>query len=144
MTEEKYQQMIRLLAIVTAVALWIISAIFSVDGFAFVVPKYAWMGYVLALVITSMELIFAEKGGAHTLTIVLASLGSYLYDIGTNVIGIYAAQGAGDLRQNPLLILFPLLLGIFLAIVPEPLLLYGLLGKSTRDVLLHLLGKEND
>ena len=88
MTETRYKQLIRLVAIVTSVVLGFISAVFSIDGFGFIVPRYAWIGILLALVITAMELVFNERGMNHSITLVAAGLGAYLYGIVTNIIGI--------------------------------------------------------
>ena len=140
MSEEKYQSVVRLIAIATAIILWTIGIIFSTDGFSFIVPKYSWMGGILAVVVTCLEIILNERGDKHTLSIFLAGIGSYAFDIYTNVAGILISQGNPNISANPLLVVFPILLGCALAIIPEPLLLYGLLGNSTRDILRHLLG----
>ncbi|MBI4674017.1 MAG: hypothetical protein HY741_20415 [Chloroflexi bacterium] len=139
MTEKRYEQLIHLLAVVVATVLWFISVQFSADGFKFVLPRYAWIGYVLAIAVTVIELVFNEEGMNHTLTLVTVGLLSYGYGIVTNIIGIWAAQGSPDLAANPLALLFPALLGLFLEISPEPLLFWGLIGTGARDFLAQLL-----
>jgi hypothetical protein len=144
MTERRYEQLIHLLAILVAVVLWFISVQFSADGFSFALPRYAWVGYILAISVTIIELIFNEEGMNHSLTIVAIGLLSYAYGIATNVLGIWTAQGGPDIASNPLAILFPGVLGFFLEVAPEPLLLWGLMGTGARDFLSHLLsGNEN-
>ncbi|MCC7164052.1 MAG: hypothetical protein IT331_16260 [Anaerolineae bacterium] len=144
MTEKRYEQLIHLLAVGVAVVLWFVSVQFSADGFNFVLPQYVWMGYVLAISVTVIELVFNEEGMNHSLTVVAVGLLSYVYGIVTNIIGIWAAQGSPDIAANPISIVFPALLGLFLEIAPEPLLLWGLVGTGARDFLGHLLNSRKD
>jgi hypothetical protein len=139
MAEKRYEQLVHLMAVVIAIALWFISVQFSVDGFKFVLPNYAWVGYVLAISVTVLELVFNEEGMNHSLTIVAIGLLSYIYGIVTNILGIWVAQGSPELATNPAAILFPALLGFFLEVAPEPLLLWGLMGTGARDFLGHLI-----
>lgn len=143
MTEKRYEQLIHLLAIGVAIVLWFISVQFSADGFKFAIPRYAWIGYVLAISVTIIELVFNEEGMNHSLTLVAVGLLSYAYGIVTNVLGIWAAQGSPDVAANPMALVFPALLGFFLEITPEPLLLWGLIGTGARDFLAHLLNSSN-
>ncbi len=140
MNEKRYGQLIHLLAAGVAILLWYMSVQFSVDGFNFILPRYKWMGYLLALSVTVIELVFNEEGMNHSLTVVAIGLLSYLYGVVTNIVGIWVAQGSPDLGNNPLLLLFPVILGFFLEVAPEPLFLWGLLGTGMRDVLGHLFG----
>ncbi len=140
MNEKRYEQLVHLLAAGVAILLWFMSVQFSVDGFNFILPRYKWMGYLLALSVTVIELVFNEEGMSHSLTVVAIGILSYLYGIVTNIVGIWAAQGNPDVANNPLLILFPVILGFFLEVAPEPLFLWGLLGTGARDVLGHLFG----
>ena len=140
MNEQRYGQLVRLLAVLVALLLWFISVQFSVDGFNFILPKYRWMGYLLAIAVTVIELVFNEEGMRHSLTLVAVGLVSYLYGILTNVVGVWAAQGSPDLTSNPFAMLFPALLGFFLEVAPEPLLVWGLVGTGVRDLLGHLVG----
>lgn len=148
MTEKRYEQLIHLLAMGVALVLWFVSVQFSADGFKFVLPKFAWVGYVLAISVTIIELVFNEEGMNHSLTLVAVGLLSYAYGVVTNIIGIWAAQGSPDVASNPVGLLFPILLGFFLEVAPEPLLLWGLMGTGARDFLAHLLnnspGKRNN
>lgn len=142
MNEKRYEQLIHLLAIGVAVVLWFVSVQFSADGFKFALPRYAWIGYVLAIAVTVIELVFNEEGMNHSLTIVAVGLLSYAYGIVTNILGIWAAQGSPDISANPIGILFPALLGFFLEIAPEPLLLWGLIGTGARDFLSQLVNSK--
>lgn len=140
MTEKRYSQLIHLLAIGVALVLWAISVQFSADGFRFVLPRYGWIGYVLALAVTIIELVFNEEGMRHSLTLVALGLVAYAYGVATNVYGIWVAQGSHEIVSNPVNILFPVVLGIFLEVAPEPLLLWGLVGTGARDFFEHLIG----
>lgn len=142
MNEKRYEQLIHLLAIGVAVVLWFVSVQFSADGFKFALPRYAWMGYVLAIAVTVIELVFNEEGMNHSLTLVAVGLLSYAYGVVTNILGIWAAQGSPDIAANPVSILFPALLGFFLEIAPEPLLLWGLMGTGARDFLSQLVNSK--
>ncbi len=142
MNEKRYEQLIHLLAVGVAVLLWFMSVQFSVDGFGFILPKYKWMGYLLALSVTVIELVFSEEGMNHSLTVVAIGFLSYIYGIATNVIGIWAAQGAPDASANPIVIAFPVILGFFLEVAPEPLFMWGLLGTGARDILGHIFGNQ--
>src|SRR5262245_22364730 len=116
MTEKRYEQLVHLMAVVVAAVLWFVSVQFSADGFKFVLPQYAWVGYVLAISVTVIELVFNEEGMSHSLTVVAIGLLSYAYGIVTNILGIWAAQGSPDIASNPISIAFPALLGLFLEI----------------------------
>ncbi|MBI4675901.1 MAG: hypothetical protein HY741_30030 [Chloroflexi bacterium] len=138
MTERRYNQLIRLGAAVIAILLWFVSVQFSVDGFNFVLPKYRWVGYLLAVAVTMIEIVFNEEGMRHSLTIVTVGIVSYVYGIATNVMGIWVAQGSPDVTENPIALVFPAVVGFFLEVAPEPLLMWGLLGTGVRDLLGHL------
>jgi hypothetical protein len=140
MTEKRYTQLVHLLAVGVAVLLWVMSVQFSVDGFEFILPRYVWMGYLLALSITVIELVFVEEGMQHSLTVVAVGLLSYLYGIITNVVGIWLAQGSPDPSRSPAVLIFPAVLGFFLEVSPLPLFLWGILGTGVRDVLGQVFG----
>ncbi len=141
MNEQRYSQLIRMLAVAVAILLWVMSIEFSADGFDFVMPHYRWMGYVLAVSITVLEMVFIEEGLKHSLTLVTVGLLAYLYGIVTNIIGIWIGQGSPDYTANPMVLLFPVLLGFFLEITPLPLMLWGLMGTSVRDALGHIFNQ---
>ncbi len=138
----KWNSLIRLAAAVTAIAVWAVSIMFSVDGFAFQLPKYIWAGYVLGISVTIIELVFNEEGLQHNLTLIALSLSAYAYDVGTNVIGIWVAQGKPDLTGNIIGLIFPLIVGLFLALLPEPLFAWALIGTGYKDLLTHLFGED--
>lgn len=148
MNEKRYAQMVRLGAVVIAILLWFVSVQFSVDGFNFVLPRYRWVGYLLAIAVTVIEIVFNEEGMRHSLTIVAVGLVSYAYGVSTNVLGIWVAQGSPEVSENPIALVFPIVVGFFLEVAPEPLMMWGLVGTGVRDVLGHLVsntrGKSQD
>ena len=135
MTEQRYTLLIRVSAVAVAIIFWIISVVFSADGFNFIMPHYRWMGYLLAISVTVLELVFVEEGFEHSPTVAAVGLLAYLYGVVTNVIGIWTAQGSPDASLNPLVLVFPVILGLLVEIAPEPLVLWALMGTSARDVL---------
>lgn len=143
MTERRVNQLIRLGAAVVALMLWFVSVQFSVEGFNFVLPKYRWVGYLLAIAVTMIEIVFNEEGMRHSLTIVAVGIVSYFYGIATNVLGIWVAQGSPELSENPIALVFPIVVGFFLEVAPEPLLMWGLVGTGVRDVLGHLFAGQS-
>ncbi len=143
MTEQRYSQLIRMMAVAVAVLLWIMSIQFSAGGFNFVMPHYIWMGYALGIAITVLELVFVEEGMKHTLTISAVGLMAYVYGVVTNIIGIWVAQGSPDPTQNPVILLFPTILGFFLEVTPQPLILWGLMGSGFRDALGQIFSQGN-
>ncbi|MBI4790263.1 MAG: hypothetical protein HY782_24780 [Chloroflexi bacterium] len=144
MTEHRYAQLVRLMAVAVAILLWIMSIQFSAGGFNFVMPRYIWMGYALGIAVTVLQLVFAEEGMKHTLTLVVVGLLAYGYGIFTNIVGIWIAQGSPDLASNPMTLLFPTALGFILEVTPEPLLLWGLVGTGIRDALGQLFSNQSN
>lgn len=136
MTREQYQIILRLLAALTAVALWGVSVYFSADGFGIKVPSVAWIGIILALSITVIELVFNREGFNHNYVLIIAGVAAYAYGIYTNIIGIQAAQQSQEWT-------FPVILAVFLEIVPEPLLVWSLMGVTSDDVISKLFGKRD-
>lgn len=142
MTKQHYMIFLRMLAVCVSVSLWFVSINFSVDGFNFQVANMAWAGWVLGLSITAIQLIWNKQGLTGNMTLGLVGVAAYLYGIATNVIGVLAAQGGtGSMADNPLRLVFALLLGVFLEITPEPMLVWGLLNASDMgDFLSNIFG----
>jgi hypothetical protein len=130
MNKSTYMMFLRWIAAATAIGMWFLSVKFSTDGFNFVVPDMAWAGVMLALFVTAIELVWNKEGANGNLTLMAVGVAAYIYGIYTNVTGIMAAQGITDVMSDPVKILFPLILGVFLEITPEPLLVWGLIGTS--------------
>jgi hypothetical protein len=140
MNAVRYKQLLRLLAFLSATSLWGASVFFSHDGFAIQIPEYGWMGWVFALIVTALQIIWNSEGFEHNLTILAGGLIAYLYGIGTNVIGIFLAQGKtmDIVSDNPFALIFPLILGFIIEVLPEPLLVWALVGRGGNDLLSNL------
>lgn len=138
MTKETWNILLRIISCVAAVGMWIISVYFSSDGFNIQVPDMMWVGFFMAGFITVLELVFNKEGMNHNYTIIVAGIAAYAYGIWTNILGIIHAQGTEIGMDNVWKLVLPLALGIFLEITPEPLILWGLLGKSEEDLLTRL------
>lgn len=132
---KKYAQLVRALSIVASILLWVVSVVFSVDGFGILVPSVKWLGWVLALCVTITEMVFLERGSDHTLTLFIVGCLSYLYGIFTNIVGIWKAQGQPDFSQSPQMLIFPIILGFFVEVAAIPLFEFGFTGEGIRDVL---------
>jgi hypothetical protein len=136
----------RILAIIVAFVLWALSMKFSVAGFGDGVNKNdVWIGWVLAFVITAIELIWNGMKDKTNLTLWVAGMFSYAYGIYTNVVGILYWQGYtfDNAWANLALWIFPLTIGIFLEIVAEPLFVWGVTGNHDGgDFLGNLFGNK--
>jgi hypothetical protein len=140
MNQMRYKIMLRIVAAVIAMMLWTISVYFSQDGFSIAVPNLAWVGWVLALCVTGIEMIWNSEGFSHNITILVVGIAAYVYGIWTNVIGVLGAQGNELSFSNLEHLIFPVILGIFLEITPEPLLVWAVVGFGAEDLLSHLFG----
>jgi hypothetical protein len=142
MTKEHYMKFLRMLAVATAAVLWAISVSFSVDGFNIQVKDMVWVGVVLALSVTAIELIWNKSGMGMSLTLVMGGLLAYAYGVYTNIIGIMGAQGISDPMNQMGAAAFAVILGLVLEILPEPLFVWGLVGDEVSgDLLSNIFGK---
>lgn len=135
MDKNDYNKLLRVLGLLASVSLWALSVYFSSKGFGFEMGgELAWIGVVLALVITILQIIWNHEARRANLTIFVVGLVSYLYGIWANVSGISGLRGDISMLSDPLGFLFPLLLGLFVEVVPEPLLVWSITGEwSTGD-----------
>lgn len=132
-----YEAILKILAVVSSIVMMFISAQFSVDGFAFQNPDKIYIGWMLAVILIIVEMIFNNAnslGDAHDpqearrMTILLvAGLVAYGYGIATNISGILHS---GRMPDSPFDYIVPIALGLFLEIVPEPLMVWALLTPS--------------
>lgn len=133
-----YESILRMLAVVSSIVMMFISAQFSVDGFAFQNPNKLYIGWLLAAILIIVEMIFNNgvasvedaKGpqeARRNVILLVAGLVAYAYGIATNISGILHS---GRLPDSPLDYIVPIALGLFLEIVPEPLMVWALLSPS--------------
>lgn len=141
MDARMYRTILRMVTVGISVLLWAISVYFSQNGFAIEVPDMAWIGWVLAVSVTVIEIVWNQEGFRHNTTITAVGIAAYGYGIWTNVVGILQSQGAaGDISGNEIQLIFPIILAVFLEITPEPLLMWALVGTNADDVLSHFFG----
>jgi len=124
-----YNKAFRVLAIVVAVVLWAVSVQFSALGFGIDAKDYIVYGYILALAVTTLELIMNKAGASLPPVLFIACILAYMYGTFTNVEGIWAIQGA---KSEFTAWLMPAVLGLFLEIVPEPMILWALSFKGSQ------------
>lgn len=135
---KNWNGIVRLAAMLTAIMVWWVGITFSVDGFAFQLPQYRWAGYVLGIAVTVIELVFVEEGMRHGISLLLFSLLAFAYDVITNILGVWVAQGQKEMGTN-FATAFVIALALILALLPEPLFTWGLLGESGHDALTKLM-----
>ena len=142
MTKDTYLVILRIMGVFVALALWVVSMTFSISGFNINLPEYAWVGFILGMSVTIIELIWNKQGANTNLTLMLVGILAYIYGVYTNVIGIMAAQGLdGGIMNNMGASLFAFVLAIVLEITPEPLFVWGLTGLvDTGDFLTNMFG----
>lgn len=130
MNDQDYTKMLRLLAVVVSSALLAMSVKFSSEGFGFEMGgELIWVGTVLAIIISCIQIIWNHEGRKANPTIYIVGLMAYVYGIWANVSGIAGMRGGVDLLDDPLSFVFPVILGVFVEIVPEPLLVWAITGR---------------
>lgn len=128
MDKNNYEKIVRALAIVASSAMLWISAGFSVDGFNIVIPEKVSVGWALAGIIIIIQIVWNKVGNKAGLTLFVAGLLCYAYGIWTNVLGILDAT---EIAKGGWEIIIALVFGMFLEIIPEPLLVWALTGEAT-------------
>ena len=138
--KKRYYMILRLLAVAASTFLWGASVFFSNRGFSIEIPDMAWIGWGLALCVTVIELVWTKQGHQLNITLFIAGLCAYAYGIWSNWLGISYAMTAQAIGSK----MFAGILAAFLEIVPEPLLIWGLVQNAgyDGDFLSTLLGLE--
>lgn len=144
MSEERYIGLIRTVAAISAVGMWLASIQFSVDGFNFNILENSTLAYFLGFAVTAIQLVWNREANSNW-TIMVVGLLAYTYGIYTNFIGIQVAQSAQlaeatGFSKN----VFPFVLGLFLEITPEALLVWALTGVADiGDFLGNIIGERS-
>lgn len=128
-------------AIFAAIGSWGLSVWFSQQGFSLDAPKSQWIGWILAGVVTAVELVFNSRTQKLSLTLITVGILCYLYGVWTNVVGFWSYQNPGMtfpwLHSTAILSWF---VGCILEILPEPLLMWGIGSELEGDLLGNLAG----
>ena len=129
------------LAILAAIASWGLSIKFSQEGFALGSPNGAWIGWVLAGIITVVELAFNSETKKLSQTLIITGLLCYFYGVWTNITGFWDYQNPGMIFElfNTKSIL-SVLVGSVLEILPEPLFMWGLGARFEGDLVGNVVG----
>lgn len=136
----------RVMAVIVAVLLWILSMRFSVAGFGADIsknPDDVWIGWTLAFAVTAFELIWNGMKERTNLTMYTVGVLCYGYGIATNILGIMAWRGMTlddfmTIPSNPaaivsliLSVVFVVCLALVIEISPEPAFIWGITGDHT-------------
>lgn len=125
MNEKSYDKVIKWLGIVFAAVTLLISIFFSSWGFAFDMNNYSWailVSLALGATITVIELNGQKSDRVDPVFRVIWLL-SYAYGTYTNVVGLSQIRGGAFEWHDYIL---PILVGLFIEIVPEKLFLKSL------------------
>jgi hypothetical protein len=132
------------LAILGAVICWALSVWFSYLGFRIDSDKIAFVGWILAFVVTIVELVFNSQTGKLSLTLIVTGILCYAYGIWTNITGFWSLQHPGVefviFNQHAIM---PAFVGIIMEVLPEPLLMWGLMSNMDGDFLGNMIGLWN-
>jgi hypothetical protein len=123
MNEQKFNTWVRRVVRVFAVGAWVLSIYFSADGFGFQVPGFFLVGVFLGGLVTILEIVLNK--GVKSMTLRLGGLLAYVFGWYTNFIGLSLAMGQPDFAADPKQMVIPVILGLFLEIIPEPLFLWS-------------------
>ena len=140
MNEQKFNMWVRRVVMVFAIGAWLLSIYFSADGFGFQVPGFFLVGIFLGGLVTILEVVLNK--GVKSMTLRLGGLLAYGYGWWTNFIGLSVAMGHPDFASDPKQMVIPVILGLFLELIPEPLALWSL-GINGHDVIARLMEMGN-
>jgi len=133
-TPEGWLRGLRFLAAIGGAIAMYASANFSVMGFSLDAPDLKWLGWVLAALIIVTEFVWRKPGMENNLTMALVGMCAYAYGIFTNLFGILFAMGVtGDYMNHFSSLIIAAVTSIFLEVMPEPLLSWGITGQSMAD-----------
>ncbi len=129
------------LAVVGAFVCWGLSMYFSKEGFSVGNTVMLWVGWVLAGIVTIVELVFNSPTQRLSLTLIVVGVICYLYGIYTNVTGFWGIQHPDQvfvaLSSNSLMSYF---VGFTMEVLPEPLFMWGIASAFDGDFLGNLAG----
>jgi hypothetical protein len=127
---QTWNKISRIAAFFVSIAIWWVSINFSTQGFNLEVANMAWIGWVLGICVTVIEIVFNKPGINRNVTLWVIGLMAYVYGMYTNVIGIWAAQGS---LPGIKAWIFPGILGSVLEWIPEVLFVWAILGVVTSE-----------
>jgi hypothetical protein len=132
------------LAVAAAMVAWAVSVMFSQVGFGISSPKVTWLGWILAGIVTVVELVFNTSTKKLSMTLVVTGILCYVYGVWTNITGFWEFQHPGELFTFfSSVSVLPIILGSILEILPEPLFMWGIGSAFEGDLLGNLAGLWN-
>jgi len=136
MKNDKYIGLKKILALIASIGLWGVSMYFSYKGFEFESTEVLWFGFVLAGVVTVVELVFNTKIGRLNHTLLAAGILCYVYGSYTNVTGFYILQrGTLDGFFTGSNWLIPIFAGLMCEILPEALFAWAVGAARDGDLI---------
>lgn len=128
------------LAIVGALVSWGLSMWFSYQGFKLESSTLLWVGWILAFLVTIVELVFNSPTRDLSFTLIIIGIMCYGYGVWTNITGFWAVQHPGmDFQVFTEKSILSIFVGTILEILPEPLFMWGI-GSLGADVLDNIRG----
>lgn len=128
------------LAIVGALVAWGLSMWFSYQGFKLESSTLLWVGWILAFLVTIVELVFNSPTRDLSFTLIIIGILCYGYGVWTNITGFWSVQHPGmDFNIFTEKAVLSVFVGTILEILPEPLFMWGI-GSLGADVLDNLRG----
>jgi hypothetical protein len=142
-SEDKYFIILRFGAFGVSAFLWLLSVLWSADGFGIKLDGWKPAGYGLALCVTIIQLVFNR--GTMIPTLYVGGIAAYLYGISTNLIGLINIIGFNLTEwslDKIITFILILVLALVVEILPESLLLWALNPQqgSPGDFISSLLG----
>ena len=132
------------LAILGAIVCWLLSMWFSYLGFRIDSNKIAFVGWILAGIVTIVELVWNSQTGKLSLTLIATGLLCYAYGIWTNITGFWELQHPGvEFVILSTRSLMPAFVGTIMEVLPEPLFMWGIMSTMDGDFLGNLAGLWN-
>ena len=132
------------LAVMGALVCWGLSMYFSKEGFSVGNTVMLWVGWVLAGIVTVVELVFNSPTQKLSLTLIVVGILCYVYGIWTNVTGFWELQHPQVefviFSTQSLLSWF---VGFIIEVLPEPLFMWGIAAAFDGDFLGNLAGLWN-
>jgi hypothetical protein len=138
--------LIRIFIGLSAFAGIIVSVIFSQKGFQIEVQAFAWVGLIVALINTALQMILRYSDGKSIHPVLLiSSIFAYLYGIASNLIGFLSLRNDGKLilsqpKEHIFTVLFVGLFSMLLEVVPEFMIIWALFTGGIPDIILKIAG----
>lgn len=129
------------LAVLGAIACWGLSMYFSKEGFSVDNTVMLWVGWVLAAIVTVVELVFNSPTQKLSLTLIIVGILCYVYGIWTNVTGFWNLQHPqGEFVVFSTKSMLSWFVGFIMEVLPEPLFMWGIAAAFDGDFLGNLAG----